>query len=83
MRPADQDVAGDTFKCGVRLELALRAVFVDLRGISIAQFWIERLKVPADFLPRLLKADRAIRLRNSAGAVGRHQNVLVNFRHDI
>jgi hypothetical protein len=37
----------------------------------------------ADFLPRLLKTDRAVRLGNSTGAIGGHQDVLVNFRHYV
>jgi len=67
--PADQDVSGDSFKRGVRLEVALRAILIDLRGVSFAQPGIEGFKVAADFLPRLLKTDWPVRLGDSAGAV--------------
>jgi|HubBroStandDraft_5_1064220.scaffolds.fasta_scaffold122738_2 hypothetical protein len=81
--PAYQDVPGDSFKRGIRFEIALCAILIDLRCVSLAQPGIERFKVAADFLPRLLKTDWPVRLGNSAGAVRGHQDVLVNFRHKV
>src|ERR1700722_19141685 len=82
VRSPDQDVAGDSLKRGVRLEISLRAVFVDLGRIALTQLRIERLEVSAHFLPRLLKTNWAVRLGDATGAVGGHQDILVNFCHD-
>ncbi len=45
VRSPDQDVAGDSLKRGVRLEISLRAVFVYLGRITLTQLGIERLEV--------------------------------------
>src|SRR5271154_4236438 len=69
VRSPDQDVAGNSLKRGVRLEIPLRAVFVDLGRITLTQLRIERLEVSPDFLPRLLKTNWAVRLGDATGAV--------------
>lgn len=47
----DQDISNDSLKRGIRLEIALRAIFIDLCRVSFSQPRVEGFKVAADFLP--------------------------------
>lgn len=60
MSPADEDVACDVFKHGVRLKMLPPETLVNLGRVSWADVGIVGFEMPANFLPGLLETDGSV-----------------------